>query len=163
LRIALGADHGGWKLKEAIKGLLQDLGHQVRDFGTWDDTSVDYPDFGAAVASAVAEQEADRGILICGTGIGMCMVANKRPGIRAALCHELYTARLSREHNDANILVLGGRVTGTGLALEMVKVWLDTHFQGGRHSGRLERMREWEEEFRKRPMVESQQSLDGGP
>ena len=122
MKIALGADHGGWELKEAIKPLLQELGHEIQDFGTYDENSVDYPEFGEAVASAVAEGKADRGILVCGTGIGMCMVANKHPGIRAALCHDLYTARLSREHNDANILVLGGRVVGKGLALEMVRV-----------------------------------------
>jgi len=150
LRIALGADHGGWELKEVIKPFLRGLGHEVQDFGTHDETSVDYPEFGEAVASAVAEGGADRGILVCGTGIGMCMVANKHPGIRAALCHDLYTARLSREHNDANILVLGGRVVGKGLALEMVRVWLETEFLGGRHSRRLQKMREWEERLREK-------------
>ncbi|MDH7499077.1 MAG: ribose 5-phosphate isomerase B [candidate division NC10 bacterium] len=150
MRIALGADHGGWELKEAIKTILQELGHQVQDFGTHDEASVDYPDFGEAVASAVAEGRAERGILVCGTGIGMCMVANKHPGIRAALCHDLYTARLSREHNDANILVLGGRVVGKGLALEMVKVWLSTDFLGGRHSRRLQKIAEWEERLREK-------------
>jgi len=137
-------------LKEAIKPFLRGLGHEVQDFGTHDETSVDYPEFGEAVASAVAEGGADRGILVCGTGIGMCMVANKHPGIRAALCHDLYTARLSREHNDANILVLGGRVVGKGLALEMVRVWLETEFLGGRHSRRLQKMREWEERLREK-------------
>jgi len=132
-------------LKEAIKPLLQELGHEIQDFGTYDETPVDYPEFGEAVASAVAEGRGDRGILVCGTGIGMCMVANKHPGIRAALCHDLYTARLSREHNDANVLVLGGRVLGKGLALEIVKVWLETEFLGGRHSRRLQKMKEWEE------------------
>lgn len=150
MRIALGADHGGWELKEVIKPFLRGLGHEVQDFGTHDETSVDYPEFGEAVASAVAEGGADRGILVCGTGIGMCMVANKHPGIRAALCHDLYTARLSREHNDANILVLGGRVVGKGLALEMVRVWLETEFLGGRHSRRLQKMREWEERLREK-------------
>jgi ribose 5-phosphate isomerase B len=108
LRIVTGADHAGWELKEAINRLLKELNHRVQDLGTFDETSVDYPDFGIKVASAVAGGKADRGILVCGTGIGMSMVANKHPGIRAALCHDLYTARLSREHNDANILVLGG-------------------------------------------------------
>jgi ribose 5-phosphate isomerase B len=145
LKIAIGADHAGWELKEAIKRLLEKLGHQIQDLGTLDEASVDYPDFGIKVACAVAEGQADRGILVCGTGIGMSMVANKHPGIRAALCHDLYTARLSREHNDANILVLGGRVIGKGLALEMVKVWLETEFLGGRHAARLEKIREWEE------------------
>jgi len=142
-----GADHAGWELKEAINRLLKELNHQVQDLGTFDEASVDYPDFGMKVASAVAEGKADRGILVCGTGIGMSMVANKHPGIRAALCHELYTARLSREHNDANILVLGGRVIGKGLALETVKVWLKTEFLGGRHSARLAKIKEWEEKL----------------
>jgi ribose 5-phosphate isomerase B len=142
-----GADHAGWELKEAINRLLKELNHQVQDLGTFDEASVDYPDFGIKVASAVAEGKADRGILVCGTGIGMSMVANKHPGVRAALCHELYTARLSREHNDANILVLGGRVIGKGLALETVKVWLETEFLGGRHSARLKKIKEWEEKL----------------
>jgi ribose 5-phosphate isomerase B len=143
-----GADHAGWELKEAINRLLKELNHRVQDLGTFDETSVDYPDFGIKVASAVAGGKADRGILVCGTGIGMSMVANKHPGIRAALCHDLYTARLSREHNDANILVLGGRVIGKGLALETVRVWLETEFLGGRHSVRLEKIKEWEENLR---------------
>ncbi|MFH0873200.1 MAG: ribose 5-phosphate isomerase B [bacterium] len=144
-KIVIGADHGGWELKEAIKPLLAELGHQIEDVGTGNEASVDYPDFGMAVASAVSQGKADRGILVCGTGIGMSIVANKQPGIRAALCHDLYTTRLSREHNDANILVLGGRVLGKGLALEMVTVWLETEFLGGRHARRLEKIREWEE------------------
>jgi len=148
LRIVTGADHAGWELKEAINCLLKELNHRVQDLGTFDETSVDYPDFGIKVASAVAGGKADRGILVCGTGIGMSMVANKHPGIRAALCHDLYTARLSREHNDANILVLGGRVIGKGLALETVRVWLETEFLGGRHSVRLEKIKEWEENLR---------------
>lgn len=145
MKIAIGADHAGWELKEAIKRLLDSLDHQVQDLGTFDEASVDYLDFGIRVAHAVAEGQADRGILVCGTGIGMSMVANKHPGIRAALCHDLYTARLSREHNNANVLVLGGRVIGKGLALEMVKVWLATEFLGGRHAARLEKIKEWEE------------------
>ena len=148
MRIVTGADHAGWELKEAINRLLKELNHRVQDLGTFDETSVDYPDFGIKVASAVAGGKADRGILVCGTGIGMSMVANKHPGIRAALCHDLYTARLSREHNDANILVLGGRVIGKGLALETVRVWLETEFLGGRHSVRLEKIKEWEEKLR---------------
>lgn len=145
MKIAVGADHGGWELKEALKPFLAGLGHQVQDLGPYDEAAVDYPDFGIAVASAVAAGKADRGILICGTGIGMAIVANRHPGIRAALCHDLYTARLSREHNDANILVLGGRIIGKGLALEMARVWLETEFTGGRHSRRLDKVREWEE------------------
>lgn len=147
MKIVTGADHAGWELKEAVNRLLMELNHQVQDLGTFDETSVDYPDFGIKVASAVAGGKADRGILVCGTGIGMCIVANKHPGIRAALCHDLYTARLSREHNDANILVLGGRVIGKGLALETVKVWMETEFLGGRHSARLEKIKEWEEKL----------------
>ena len=150
MKIALGADHGGWELKEALKPLIQELGHEVQDLGTYEKAPVDYPDYGVAVATAVATGKVDRGILVCGTGIGMSMVANKIPGVRAALCHDLFTARLSREHNDANILVLGGRLLGKDLALEMTRVWLETAFLGGRHARRLEKMRQWEEMFREK-------------
>jgi ribose 5-phosphate isomerase B len=148
VKIVTGADHAGFELKEAVKRYLEESGHQVQDLGTFDESSVDYPDFGMKVAGAVAAGTADRGILVCGTGIGMSMVANKHPGIRAALCHDLYTARLSREHTDANVLVLGGRVIGKVLALEAVRVWLETGFLGGRHSDRLEKIRKWEEKLR---------------
>ncbi len=137
MKIAIGADHGGYDLKEEIKRLLQEEGHQVEDFGCDSPESVDYPNYGKQVAQAVAEGRFDRGILICGTGIGMSITANRFRGIRAALCHELFTARMSRAHNDANILCLGARVIGPGLAREMVKVWLETPFDGGRHERRI--------------------------
>src|SRR5437867_5336994 len=135
--IALGADHAGWRLKEEIKAWLLDRGLPVLDFGTHGPDSVDYPEYAAQVAEAIAVVKAERGILICGTGIGMAMAANKVPGIRAAFCPDLFTARLSREHNDANVLALGGRLTGAELALEIVEMWLRTPFQGGRHARRV--------------------------
>ncbi len=140
MKIALGADHAGFELKEKIKAYLEEKGHQVLDLGCYSDQSVDYPVFGAKVAQSLLSGEAERGILICGTGLGMSMVANRFPGIRAALCHELFTTRMARLHNDANILVLGGRVLGDVLALEMVKVFLETPFEGGRHARRVEQI-----------------------
>ncbi len=145
MKIALGADHAGFELKEKIKKFLQDAGHEVLDLGCHSTESVDYPVYGAKVAKAVLQGEAERGILVCGTGLGMSMVANRFPGIRAALCHELFTARMSRLHNDANVLVLGGRVIGDVLALEMVKVFLETPFEGGRHLRRVNQIDELSE------------------
>ena len=138
MNIAIGSDHGGFALKEVILPLLQDLGHDIQDVGCYDTTSVDYPDFASAVCKSVHKGDADCGILICGTGIGMSMAANKKEGIRAALCSDHYTACMSREHNDANVLCLGERVTGPGVAEEIVKVWLATSFGGGRHLRRIE-------------------------
>lgn len=146
-RIAIGADHGGFELKEELKEFLRDLGHQVEDLGTHEEHSVHYPGFAASVARRLCQGEADRGILICGTGIGMSIVANRFPGVRAALCHDLYTAIMSRKHNDANCLALGGRVLGKGLAKEIVRVWLETPFEGGRHELRLAQIRELEKEI----------------
>ncbi|HWP47104.1 MAG TPA: ribose 5-phosphate isomerase B [Candidatus Limnocylindrales bacterium] len=147
MKIAIGSDHAGFELKEEIKAYLKELGgHEVIDHGTYDTRSVDYPDFGIKVARSVARKEVDRGILICGTGIGMSIVAGRLKGVRAALCQDLYTARMSREHNDANILIMGGRVVGKGLAREMVKIWLSTEFEGGRHSKRLEKIEKLIEE-----------------
>lgn len=140
MKIALGADHAGFELKEKVKALLQELGHEVLDKGCFSTQSVDYPQFGAKVAKSILAGEAERGILICGTGLGMSMVANRFPGIRAALCHELFTAKMARLHNDANILVMGGRVLGDVLALEMVKVFLETPFEGGRHARRVKQI-----------------------
>ena len=137
MKIAIGSDHGGFELKEHLKGVIEELGHEVRDCGCHSKESTDYPVYGKAVAELVVTGAVDRGVLICGTGIGMSMVANRFPGIRAALCHELYTARMSRAHNDANILCLGARVIGPGLSEEMVKVWLNTPFEGGRHQRRI--------------------------
>ncbi len=137
MKIAIGCDHAGFELKEKIKEFLISMGHEVLDLGCYSKESVDYPEYGVKVARTVAYGEAERGILICGTGIGMSMVANRIPGVRAALCHELFTTRMSRLHNDANVLVMGGRVIGDILALEMVKVFLETPFEGGRHERRI--------------------------
>ncbi len=142
MKIALGSDHAGFDLKEKIKGFLEKEGHEVIDLGCFSKDSVDYPVYGAKVAQALLKGEAERGILVCGTGLGMSMVANRFPGIRAALCHELFTAKMSRLHNDANVLVLGGRVIGDVLALEMVKVFLETPFEGGRHLRRIKQIDE---------------------
>lgn len=138
LNISIGSDHGGYRLKESILGLLRELGHQIIDRGTDSEQSVNYPDFAEAVTGDVLSGTADRGILVCGTGIGMSMAANRKKGIRAALCHESFGARMSREHNDANVLCLGERVLGPGLAADIVKTWLETEFAGGRHLHRIE-------------------------
>ena len=140
MKIALGCDHGGWELKNIIEGVLKSLDIEVVDMGTGNEDSVDYPDYGEKVAEAVSHGEVDRGIAVCGTGIGMSIVANKYPGVRAALCHDSFTARMSRLHNDSNILVLGGRVTGREVAVEMLKQWLATPFEGGRHKRRLDKI-----------------------
>jgi len=143
--MALGADHAGWELKEEIKAWLLTHNVELMDFGTHSPDAVDYPDYAAQVAEAVAAGKADRGILVCGTGIGMAMTANKVPGVRAAFCPDLFTARMSREHNDANVLALGGRLTGRELALEIVEMWLRAEFQGGRHSRRVGKIAELEQ------------------
>jgi ribose 5-phosphate isomerase B len=145
MTVAIGCDHAGVELKEALISLLRDRGIQYRDFGTNGPQSVDYPDFGEAVSRAVSTGEAERGVLVCGTGIGMSIVANKFTGVRAALCAEPFSARMSRLHNDANVLVIGGRVTGVELAREIATVWLETPFEGGRHQRRLDKIREIED------------------
>jgi len=137
VKIAIGCDHGGIALKEEIVALLKELGQEIDDRGCHSTESVDYPEFAKMVCGEVQSGAADRGILICGTGIGMSMVANRFDGIRAALCHELFTARMSREHNDANVLCLGARVVGPGLAVEIVRTWIGTEFAGGRHLKRI--------------------------
>ena len=147
MKIAIASDHAGFELKKRIKKLLEDLGYKYKDFGTDSDESVDYPDYGLKVAEAVAKKEYDRGILICGTGIGMCMTANKIPGIRAALCHNVETAKLSREHNDANILTFGARMVDEKTARDLVKVWLKTEFLGDRHLRRVNKMKEIEKKY----------------
>ena len=144
MRIAIGCDHRGLNLKREIIDLLSQMGHSYEDFGCYDTGSVDYPDIGGRVAEAVAEGRFDHGILVCSTGIGMSMVANKVPGVRAALCHDTFSARRSREHNDANVLCLGERVIGEGLAKEIVQAYLSAEFEGGRHAQRLEKVQEWE-------------------
>jgi ribose 5-phosphate isomerase B len=143
--IVLASDHGGFELKEDLLLHLQHEGYKCEDFGTYNQDPVDYPDYGIKVVKQISLGEYDRGILICGTGIGMSMVANKFPRIRAAECHDIFTARLSREHNDSNVLVLGGRLLGKELAREIVRTWLVTSFTGGRHTARLDKIREIEE------------------
>lgn len=137
MKIAIGCDHGGFELKEEISSLLLTMGHEVVNLGTDSPASVNYPDFAEAVCKQIIEGVCDRGILICGTGVGMSMAANRHREIRAALCNELFTARMSREHNDANVLCLGARVVGPGLALEVVTTWVNTGFGGGRHLTRI--------------------------
>jgi ribose 5-phosphate isomerase B len=139
--LIIGADHAGFRLKEAIKSFLEDKGWVVKDVGTDSEASVDYPDFGAVVAKSVASGLFARGILVCGSGVGMAIVANKFPGIRAAVCLDTETARLSRLHNDANILILAGRRTDRETAGQIAEVWLETPFEGGRHQGRLDKIR----------------------
>jgi ribose 5-phosphate isomerase B len=138
--IIIGCDHAAFSLKETIKAFIVDKGLNVQDVGTHSTDSVDYPDFGAKVSQAVSSGAAERGILLCGSGIGMSMTANRFPGVRAALCWDLFTAIMSRRHNNANILVLGARVTGDVLATEMVRAWLETPFEGGRHQARLDKL-----------------------
>ena len=140
MRIAIGADHAGFSLKEHLKQTLRQSGHVVDDHGTHSEASVDYPPICVGVARAVVEGRADRGIVLGGSGQGEQIAANKVPGIRAALCNDLYTARLSREHNDANVLSMGGRVVAFGLADEIVALWLTTPFHGGRHQRRIDQI-----------------------
>jgi len=138
LKVAIGCDHGGLDLKETVIAVLTELGHEVEDQGCNSSDSVDYPNFAKAVCTLVKDGKCQCGILVCGTGIGMSMAANRISGIRAALCHEMFSARMSREHNDANILCLGARVIGPGLAAETVRTWMTTDFAGGRHQRRID-------------------------
>ena len=144
MKIAIAADHGGYKLKEEIKPYIESLGHTVTDFGTYSEDSVDYPDYGIPCAQAVAGGQADRGVVICGTGIGISISANKVPGIRCALCTDPLMARLTREHNDANMLAMGGRIIGIELAKDIVRVFLSTEFSGGRHKTRIDKIAQYE-------------------
>jgi ribose 5-phosphate isomerase B len=140
VRVAIGADHAGFLLKEHLKHTLVELGHTIDDHGTDSEASVDYPPICMSVGRAVVSGKADRGIVLGGSGQGEQIAANKVPGVRAALCNDLYTARLSREHNDANVLSLGGRIVAAGLADEIVALWLKTPFEGGRHQRRLDQI-----------------------
>ena len=149
MMMVIASDHGGLELKDAIKKCLVDRGLSVRDFGTDNGDSVDYPDFGEKVARAVSSGEAERGILICGTGIGMSIVANKFPGVRAALVNDPFTARMAKEHNNANVLVMGGRVITPEIACRLVEIWLDSEFEGDRHQRRLDKISRIEDEVRK--------------
>jgi len=139
-RIALGADHAGYHIKETIRQFLENAGYPVDDLGTWSEESVDYPDYGKAVADCVAAHKDAYGIALCGTGMGIAIAANKVPGIRAAVAHNVDTARLAREHNDANVLAMGGRVVNGAEAIEMVQTFLNTTFAGGRHARRVEKI-----------------------
>lgn len=141
-KFAIASDHAGYELKEFLKQSLDADGVDLVDLGPQNSDSVDYPDFGIKLAKAVSEDENMNGIVICGTGIGMSIVVNRFPGIRGTLCSDVYTAKLCREHNDSNILILGGRVVGKGLALEIVKTWLSTPFEGGRHQKRLDKIKD---------------------
>jgi ribose 5-phosphate isomerase B len=150
MKIALGSDHGGYQLKENLKKYLNELNVEYKDFGCNSEQSVDYPDIGFKVSDEVKNGRYDKGILICGTGIGMSVVANKIKGIRASLCYDVFSARCAREHNDANILTLGGRVIDSGLAKEIVKVWLNTDFSGEeRHIRRLNKIKQEEDKIYK--------------
>lgn len=145
--IAIGSDHAGYLLKADIIKFLENKGHEVKDFGTNCPDSVDYPDFGQAVAEAVSNKECEKGIVICGTGIGISIAANKVPGIRAALCTDSYMAKMSRMHNNANILAIGERVIGPGLAFDIIETWLDTEFLGGRHQNRVSKISNIEKKY----------------
>ncbi len=138
--IAIGCDHGGFELKQQVIKHLQEKGFEVKDFGCYSTDSVDYPDYAFPVAQSVANGEAEKGILICGTGIGMSIAANKVKGIRCALCHDCFSAHATREHNDSNVLAMGARVIGAGLALDIVDTWLETEFTGGRHVNRINKI-----------------------
>jgi ribose 5-phosphate isomerase B len=144
MRVAIGADHAGFALKEHLKATLARLGHAFDDYGTHDEATVDYPPICLAVGRAVADGRADRGIVLGGSGQGEQIAANKVPGVRAALCNDLFTARLSREHNDANVLAMGGRIVAFALADEILDLWLRTPFSGGRHQRRIDQISEAE-------------------
>jgi ribose 5-phosphate isomerase B len=148
VRIAIGADHAGWELKEHLAEVLRRLGHEVEDYGTDSAEPVDYPPICASVGRAVVDGRVERGIVLGGSGQGEQISANKVTGVRAALCHELYTARMSRAHNDANVLALGARIVAAPLAEEIVTLWLDTAFEGGRHARRIEQISALERERR---------------
>jgi len=145
MRVALGADHAGFVLKESLKRVLEDLGVSYQDFGTSSSSSVDYPDFARAVADGVAAGRFTRGVLVCGSGIGMSIAANKVPGVRAAVVSDVDTARLSRQHNDANVIALGARRTPDESAAAIVRIFLETAFDGGRHADRVEKIRALED------------------
>lgn len=149
MKIALGSDHGGYRLKNEIISFLKENGYELKDFGTFSTESCDYPDFAEKVAEAVVSKEFDFGILVCGTGIGISISANKVPGVRAALCSDTFSAHATREHNDANILALGERVVGPGLALDIVKTFLTSEFQGERHQKRIDKISLIEKKYNK--------------
>lgn len=149
MKIAIGCDHGGFQLKGEIISYLKEEGYEVQDFGTYSEESCDYPDYAVKVAESVAAKENELGIIICGTGIGVSIVANKVPGIRAALCSDTFSAHATRQHNNANILTMGQRVVGPGLALDIAKTFLTSEFEGGRHERRIEKIKQIEEKYNK--------------
>lgn len=152
MKIAIGADHAGYRLKDEIVPFILSLGHEIEDLGCDCNQSVDYPDYALPVADRVVSGQADRGILICGTGIGMSIAANKVPGIRCALVHDLFSAKATREHNDTNVLAMGERVIGPGVAQEIIRVWLETPFSNGeRHVGRVNKVKQIEEKYTVHP------------
>ncbi len=146
MKIAIGSDHRGYDAKHRLLPLLQQLGHEVVDVGPESHDSVDYPDYAFEVARAVGDGRVERGILICGTGIGMCIAANKVPGVRAAPCHDSITAEMSRRHNDANVLCLSADLLGDDLIARMVRIWLQTEFEAGRHARRVEKIARYEQQ-----------------
>jgi ribose 5-phosphate isomerase B len=151
MKVAIASDHRGFEAKRRVASLLQNLGHEVLDLGPASSDSVDYPDYAFEVARAVSEGRVDRGILACGTGIGMCIAANKVPGVRAAPCHDCVTAEMSRRHNDANILCLSADMLGGDLIDRMVRIWLECPFEGGRHARRVEKIARYEGQRAARP------------
>lgn len=152
MKIVMGADHAGYRLKDELKPLIESWGHEVIDVGCTCGDSVDYPDYALAACEKIVSGEADKGILICGTGIGMTIAANKIPGIRCALVHDVFSARATREHNDSNVLAMGERVIGPGLAQEIVKIWLDTPFsEGERHRNRIGKIKQLEDKYALHP------------
>lgn len=149
MRIAMGSDHGGFQLKQAVMKHLKEKGIEIKDFGTLSEESCDYPDYALKVAEEVASKNFDFGILICGTGIGISISANKVPGVRAALCHDTFSAHATRQHNNANILAMGQRVIGEGLACDIVDTFLSSEFEGGRHERRINKITEIEKKYSK--------------
>lgn len=146
MKIAMACDHGGLRLKNVLKEYLLDNGYEVEDFGTNSEDSCDYPDYAGKAAKAVASGACDKGVVVCGTGIGVSITANKVNGIRCALCHDVFSAKATRAHNDSNMIAMGQRVIGEGLALEILKAWLSTEFEGGRHIQRIEKIMAYEGE-----------------
>ncbi|MBE7016282.1 MAG: ribose 5-phosphate isomerase B [Ruminococcaceae bacterium] len=138
--LAIGCDHGGFELKNHIIGYLKEKGFEIKDFGTYDENSVDYPDIAEVVCRSITSGECERGILVCGTGIGMSIAANKVKGIRAAMCTDVYSAKMTKQHNNTNVLCLGGRVTGRELAFMICETWLGEEFLGGRHQNRIDKI-----------------------
>lgn len=149
MKIGIASDHGGYNLKEEIKIYLENKGYEIIDFGTNSNDSVDYPDYGQTVAEAVVNKEVEKGIVCCGTGIGISIAANKVPGIRCAVVSDTFSAKMCRAHNNANMLSLGERVVGRGLALEIVEAWLTTEFEGDRHARRIDKISKIEEKYSK--------------